>query len=217
MAGRGPMTQAPRASEAIVDRLRKLIVTLELAPGSVVTETYLCELLGCSRTPLREALQKLASEHLVVATPRRGVSIAELSIIDFGHMLEAIYGLERQIARLAAERIDDDGRSRMTALLTEAEAADGDIARSAELDWEFHHELAAATGNPYLMESSDTLHRLSMRFVFLGFRRAAGATRGALDDHRAIVAALTERDPDAAEKAVAEHCAHGRDRMRAAL
>jgi DNA-binding GntR family transcriptional regulator len=211
--------QRVRASDEIVERLRHLIITLELAPGSDVTETYLRELLQCGRTPLREALQRLAAEHLVVATPRRGVSISELSIIDFRNLMEAASCIEPQVARLAAERITDDRLRLLGDLLADSEKASlaGQPERSAMLDWDFHHEMALSTRNPYLSESLDTLHRLSMRFVFLGFQHSGDAAEGALDDHRRIFAGLSAHDADAAEKAILEHCEHGRDRMRAAL
>lgn len=208
-----------RASDEIVDRLRRMIVTLELAPGSDVTENYLRDLLHCGRTPLREALQTLAAEHLVVATPRRGVSIAEMSVIDFRNLMEAASCIEPQVARLAAERVTDDRLLRLGELLEEEEQASlsGQLARSAMLDWDFHHEMGLATGNPYLVESLDALHRLSLRFVFLGFQHSGDAATGALADHRAIFAALSARNVGMAERAILEHCDHGRERMRAAL
>ena len=81
-----------RASDRIEHELRRMIVTLELAPGAEVSEPYLIERLKCGRTPLREALQRLAQEHLVVSVPRRGTSIAELSVSEFRE-LEEVRGL----------------------------------------------------------------------------------------------------------------------------
>ncbi len=207
-----------RASDRVLHELRRMIITLELAPGAVVTEEYLCELLGCSRTPLREALQLLAREHLVVAVPRRGVSIAELSIFDFVTLLDAIDGVEQVIVRFSAERITDAELERLDELVdasAEAEAT-GDLAQVAELDFDFHHALGEACGNKFLIETQDTLHRLSMRFVYLGFQRA-GTSSGAISDHRHIVEMLRTRDPDAVEAAVHEHAENARKRMRAAL
>lgn len=212
-------SRSRRASEDIVDRLRSMIVTLELAPGSVVTEAYLCELLGCSRTPLREALQTLAADRLVVATPQRGVSIAELSVIDYGHILEATLAVDSQVVKLAAERIDDESLARLDEILVASETAiaSGDRKGSAEADWELHRDIARATANPFLVDVSASLHRLASRFVFYVFGRTSGAESGALDDHRAIVAALRAHDPSAAEQAAIDHYRNARDRMRAAL
>ena len=208
-----------RASEDIVDRLRTMIVTLELAPGSVVTEAYLCDLLGCSRTPLREALQTLAADRLVVATPQRGVSIAELSVIDYGHILEATLAVDSQVVRLAAERIDDKRLSRLDEILAVSEEAiaSGDRKCSADADWDLHREIAEATANPFLVDVSASLHRLASRFVYYVFGRTSGAESGALDDHKAIIAALRAHDPDVAEQAAVAHYRNARNRMRAAL
>jgi DNA-binding GntR family transcriptional regulator len=195
-----------------------MIITLELSPGAHVTEAELVEVLKCSRTPLREALQRLAAEHLVVAVPRRGVTIAELSIIDFGKQFEAIEGTEGALIRLAAEGIRDEQLDRMDALIDalDAASAQGDMAQAAELDFEFHRLIGQAAGNPYLLEIQEMLHRLAMRFVYLGFDRA-GTAADTVAEHRRIIDALRRRDADAAEVALLEHCRNGRDRMRAAL
>lgn len=210
--------QPLRASDALVEELRRKIVTMELAPGAVVTEAELCEMLGCTRSPLREALQKLAGEHLVLAIPRRGVSIAELSFLDFSQLLEALDGLYRQVGRLAAGRIDDKQLAGLDETVAAARAADadGDIALASELDWSFHHQIGIAAQNRFLLETLDTYGRLQMRFSYLGFRRAGGSA-GAIDDHAAIAAALRSRDPDAVDVAITDHLAHGRQRMLAGL
>lgn len=196
-----------------------MIVRLELAPGSVVTEAYLCELLGCSRTPLREALQTLAADRLVVATPQRGVSIAELSVIDYGHILEATLAVDSQVLRLAAERITEEQLERLDQILVDSTHAceKGDLAASADLDWDLHHEIAEATGNPFLVDVSETLHRLAARFVYYVFGKETSADQGALDDHREIVAALRAHDTDEAERSAVRHYHNARQRMRAAL
>src|SRR5664280_1733338 len=86
--------QYERASDTALRQLRKMIITLELAPGEAITEESLGVRLKCSRTPIREALQQLVREHLVVATPRRGVTVADLSLTDFFAMLEATEGID---------------------------------------------------------------------------------------------------------------------------
>jgi DNA-binding GntR family transcriptional regulator len=207
-----------RASDRVLAELRRRIITLELPPGAVVTEEYLCTVLDCSRTPLREALRILAREHLVVAVPHRGVSIAELSIADFTTMVEATDGVERFLVRLAAERISDEQLAEMQEFveMSAIAAEAGDLVRVAELDFCFHHLLGVAADNPLMIDAQDTLHGLSMRFVFLGFKRA-GTAAGAVEDHRHILAALRTRDPETAEAAVHRHILNGRERMRAAL
>ena len=203
-----------RASDAVLRELRKKIITLEFAPGTALTEESLCSLLSCSRTPIREALQQLVREHLVVATPHRGVTVADLSLVDFFAMMEAIEGIEAVLARLAAERLTDEQIGELDELLNLSEQADAarDFEGEVELDFEFESLIAAASNNRFLIEFHETPHRLSTRFVYLGFKRA-GTAAGAIEDHRRIVEALRSRDADAAEAAARSHLNHARDRM----
>ncbi len=195
-----------------------MILTLELPPGAVVTEASLVEVLACSRTPLREALQRLSHEHLVVAVPRRGVSIADLGIVQFGQLIEALEGVDRAAGRLAAERMTDEQFDRLDRLLERSEeaAAGGDHPEVVELDFQIHTAFGAASGNHFLLEFQEMLLRLLARYIYLGFTRAGDAS-GAIADHRRIVGALRRRDPDEVEAAVSAHIRNGRDRMRAAL
>ncbi len=210
--------QYERASDTALRELRRMIITLELEPGEAITEESLGAHLKVSRTPIREALQQLVREHLVVATPHRGVSVATLNLTDFFAMLEATEAVDATLMRLAAKRLTDAQLTELDELLRlsdEAEAA-GDFEQVVELDFTFHNVIAGASSNHFLIEFHDTLHRLSTRFVFLGFKRAGTAT-GAIADHRAMVAALRARDADRAEAAGRDHCHHARERMMAGL
>lgn len=207
-----------RASDRVLKDLRHMIITLELPPGTVVTETSLVEVLGCSRTPLREALQRLSHEHLVVAVPRRGVSIADLSIVDFSSIVQAELGIDSALIRLAAERISDDQLSHMDDLLVRSDvaAADRDMEEVVDLDFQIHTAFGLASGNRFLLEFQEITMRLLARYVYLGFQ-GAGNAEGAIADHRTIVAALRTRDPSVCEDALCTHIKNGRDRMRSAL
>jgi DNA-binding GntR family transcriptional regulator len=195
-----------------------MILTQELPPGSVVTEASLVGVLKCSRTPLREALQRLNHEHLIVAVPGRGVSISDLSIPQFGVVLEAEESVESSLVRLAATRIDDGTLEEASNLLQRATAAAdaGDVPEVVDCDYLFHTTWGRAGGNQFLVEFQSMLLRLLARYVYLGFSHP-GNSEGALGDHRRILAALEQRDPDAAEVAIREHIANGRERMRRAL
>lgn len=194
-----------------------MIVTLELPSGSVITEAYLSDRLNCSRTPLREALQRLAQEQLVRLVPRRGVFVPELSIIEFGHLVEAKIGLERFSAPLAAQRISDEELAELEVNLVKAEVAgkEGDISRWVELDLDFHHRIARATHNPFVAGTSARLYRINTRFVYHGLKHSG--TEPALEDHRRILEALQRRDSVETERRVLRHLANATERMRAAL
>ena len=118
-----------------------------------------------------------------------------LSMVEFSELIEAIDGAESFLVRLAAERISDKqlaGLAEIMALAEQAEAR-GDLASEAELDFEFHRAIGEASGNRFLSEIQNTLHRLTTRFVFLGFRRL-GSSAGAMSDHRRILESLERRD-----------------------
>jgi len=93
-----------------------MIVTLQLAPGASVSETELAQSLGIGRTPIREALQRLAREGLVAILPRRGVIVSEINVKKQLRLLEVRRELERLIARSAARRATDDERARLVEL-----------------------------------------------------------------------------------------------------
>lgn len=210
--------QRGRASDRVLSELRRMILTQELPPGSVVTEASLVGVLKCSRTPLREALQRLGHEHLVVAVPGRGVSISDLSIPQFGVILEAEQSVECSLVRLAAERIGDEGLAEAEGLLERATAAAqaGDVPEVVDCDYLFHTTWGATAGNNLLLEFQSMLLRLLARYIYLGFQHP-GNPEGALSDHRRVLEALKAHDPDAAEVAMRDHIAHGRERMRKAL
>src|SRR5690242_10501106 len=102
--------------EQAANRLRALIVQGDLAPGVPVNENDLSQSLGISRTPLREALKLLASEHLVELRPNRSAQIAPLHLQDIDELFEAVGGIERIAAEFAAQRITEKELQRLRAL-----------------------------------------------------------------------------------------------------
>src|SRR5881275_3501289 len=106
-------SQSEEAYTRILDR----IVRLEMAPGSVVNEARLREELGIGRTPIREALQRLARENLVRSIPHRGTFVTEVNITDLARITEVRVVLEAHAARLATEKITTTDREEMVELL----------------------------------------------------------------------------------------------------
>src|SRR5437763_16258962 len=104
------------AAESLTEKayrlIEELIVTLQIAPGTVVSEALLSERLGIGRTPIREALQRLARERLVVVLPRRGIMVSEINVRTQLRLLEVRRELERLIARSAARRATPQERER---------------------------------------------------------------------------------------------------------
>ena len=206
-------TSGDRQSDRATDHLRGLIISLELEPGSVIDEAAISERLGCGRTPLREALHRLAEERLVVILPRRAVAIAQITVTDLQHIYEARLTLESAAARLASVRITP-------AVLNELERATISLADGpAELnpielvrtDFVFHRILGKASGNAYLYDCIRRILGPAMRLTYLAYNHGQ-PSRNSYDEHLAIVQALTQRDPDAAEQAVRFHVQMAKDR-----
>jgi DNA-binding GntR family transcriptional regulator len=124
-----PAVAAKTSGGLIADRayadLRDSIVTLRLAPGTALREDELMRELGLGRTPLREAVKRLALEGLVEVRPRSGTFVTDVHAQDIVHIAELRAELEAQAARLAAKRLDDDGRALAAALDAELEAIEG--------------------------------------------------------------------------------------------
>ena len=96
----------PAASQ-IFGFIRDAIISMELLPGQMISETALAQQFGVSRTPVREALQQLAARDLVRIAPRQGVTVARLSISQVRAIMESVGELEALCAKLAARRVDD--------------------------------------------------------------------------------------------------------------
>ena len=207
-----------RESDRVEDELRRLILTLELEPGSAVSEAALMQRYGWGRTPLREAFQRLAEQSLVRIAPRQGVFITDLSVFDFVEMMDAMAMVIGTAASLACKRLTDEEFARLEGLAARGEAAGErkDFVQLAELDYEFHRILAGATGNRYLGRYLMHLHRTATRFNFATWRRD-GSARASIDEHGRILAALRGRDPLEARAVMLAHIEQARQRVMGAM
>ena len=159
---------APTLNEEAYRRLEELIVTLELAPGSVVSEAILSERLGIGTTPIREALQRLAREYLIQILPRRGVIVTGIDVRQQLQVLETRRELDRLIARAAARRGQPADRARFAEIagaMGRAVAA-GDLHAFLRADGELNAALASAARNEIAARTVATLHSVSRRFWF---------------------------------------------------
>jgi DNA-binding GntR family transcriptional regulator len=153
----------PEAADAqsLSDRayyaIRELIVTLDLAPGSIVSERELMDRLGVGRTPVREALQRLEGERLVEVYPRRGIFVSNVNVLDLAVLSEVRSVLEGFAARLAAERSTAADREQTVVLIDELEelTASADERRLIELDQRIHRHVYRCAHNPFLEASLD--------------------------------------------------------------
>ena len=183
--------------------LERLIVTLELAPGSVTTEGTLIQKLGLGRTPVREAIQRLAWEGLVDVRPRAGLAIAPLHASDWLRVLEARKGVEVVLARSAARFITRPIAEHFhaAALAMQKAVVQNDPLKYLDADKQLDEAMALASDNPFAARLAAPLQTHSRRFWYR-YQSASLAEaaehhvhviRAILDGNEAEAAAETER------------------------
>ncbi len=187
--------QANSHSETAYRILKEKIVTLELPPACLLNEAELMAELGLGRTPIREALQRLALEDLVVILPRRGTIVADLNISDLQKVFELRLELETFMVRLAAERATPEEIVEMETLFVDADAIirNGDYHQLIHLDIEAHRLLAAAAHNEFLAETLERLYTHVLRLWYVSLHKVRRLPE-ALEEHRHIIAAVKAGD-----------------------
>jgi DNA-binding GntR family transcriptional regulator len=182
--------------------LEEEIVTLRIAPGSVVSEAGLSARLGFGRTPVREALQRLASEGLVQILPRRGIIVTEIDVAAQLRLLEVRREIERLLARSSAQRSTPQIRERFDALADEMETAaerEDDVA-FMRLDRAFNLLLLEAASNEFATAAMRVMNGLARRFWYVHYRLVADMPLTARL-HAAVARAIAARDAAAAAAA----------------
>jgi len=211
MNARSQNLAAPALYEQVAERLRNRIFAHELPPGAWVDEQTLAEEFGISRTPLREALKVLAAEGLVQLKPRRGCYVAQLSEQDLDEIFPVMALLEGRCAQEAAARATEGDLQRLAAIHDDLEryAATNDADRFFEANQVFHNALQDLAGNHWLTHLIDE----TRKFIKLTRRDSLnpeGRLRQSLAEHRAILAAVQQRDAEAAGRLMHDHLLSGR-------
>jgi DNA-binding GntR family transcriptional regulator len=214
----------PEAAEArsLADRayyrIRELIVSLELAPGSLISERELMERLELGRTPVREALRALARERLVEVYPRRGMFVSGIDVGDLAGLSEVRAALESHAAALAAERATDEDRAKIGTLLAELNDAGGELGERTlmDLDQRIHRHVYRCTHNPFLAATLDEYYVLTLRIWFLALDRV-GRLENAVHEHRELLEAIRDGDPGRAEQTMRQHVVGFEQAMRRVL
>ncbi len=195
-------TQQTSLTDQAYQRLEELIVTLKLEPGAVLSEAALATQLGFGRTPVREALQRLAREGLVLILPRRGILVSEINIEKQLMLLEVRRELERLLARKSAQRASPEEARRFVELAGEMRSAarNNDDLAFMRFDWELNHLISRSARNEFASNAMSLLHGLSRRFWYLHYRRVADLPLCARL-HADLAEAVGERDPERAAAA----------------
>ena len=205
--GRPSATKKVALPETLTDqaygKLEEMIVTLELVPGSTVSEQRLSQLSGFGRTPIREALQRLARENLVVVLPQRGLLISDIDIAKQLRLLRTRREVERLICRSAAKNASAAERAafaELAAEFTETARANDDIG-FIRLDREFNELCLAAARNEFAEGAMRLMSGLSRRFWYIHYKQTADLPEIARL-HSAVAKAIAEGDVDGAGRAL---------------
>ncbi|MEM9844159.1 MAG: GntR family transcriptional regulator [Pseudomonadota bacterium] len=197
-----------KRSDVIADELEGLIFDGTFADGERLDEVQLADRFHVSRTPIREALQRLAQSGLVEQMPRRGVFVRQPGPVELIEMFEVMAELEATCARFAASRISDealrdlnDANQKCNAAV-EAEDADGYYRENER----FHSILYRQSGNAFLEQECLRLHRRLQPFRRIQLR-LRGRLRQSMSEHETVVAALEAGDGPAAAEAIRGHVA----------
>lgn len=196
-------------SDRAFEWLEEAIIKGDYPPRSKLDEGALAKAFGISRGPVREAIRRLEGKKLVERVPHVGARVAALTGADLTELFYVREALEGMACRLATLRMTDDEIRDLSDLL-EGHAASGALKAGESYyqrpgDFDFHFRMIQASRNPKLiaMLCDDLYHLLRIYRYRSSFRQ--GRAREALREHRAIVKAMTARDPDAAERLMREH------------
>jgi DNA-binding GntR family transcriptional regulator len=192
-------------SEAAYMRIRDRIVCLDMAPGSVVNEARLREDLEIGRTPIREALQRLALENLVRSIPHRGTFVTDVNITDLARITEVRVVLEAHAARLAAERIGGQDRVAIRELLAVLEGGGAkDQTELMRLDQQIHRQIYRAARNSFLESTLERYLNLSLRLWYLVVDQEV-RLREAVAEHVELLRAVLAGEGSRAEESMRRH------------
>lgn len=199
------------------DVIENMIVTLELKPGYVFSEADLSKDIGIGRTPMREALQRLAAERLLTILPRRGIMVSEVNITELLTLLETRRVLERLVSAKAARRANPEQCEELKecaeAIVAAAEA--DDLAEFMRQDRRFDEIMGEASRNIFATRALQPLHAHTRRIWYL--YRNNGDLRLSANHHAKVMTAIVNGDQEAAAAASDELIEYLESFTRAAM
>lgn len=192
-----PRRNRRKLSDLAYDRLEELIVTCALKPGLFLSIHDLQQMTGVGRTPIHQAISRLAADTLVIVRPRHGLQIAPVDLARERTLLQLRRDLERFVVRLATERAGPSHRNRLLHIgrALRAEAARMTINEFNQLDRRMNQALLAAVGEPFLEHTLRPLHTIFRRvgWIYHSWISPDGGVGRTLDCHLAILDAVADR------------------------
>jgi len=190
----------------VADRLRAQIYQQELRPGDPIDEMALCERYGISRTPLREALKVLSSEGLIELIPRKGSFVRSMDKEELNDLFPVMAVLEGLCAREAVENCTDKDLKILEDMHANLEqyASTGEIDNYYEQNFVFHQAVQDLSGNRTLQRIIGDLRKI-LRLARHMQLTIPGRLQASVDEHRKIMLAFRNHDPDLADKNMQNH------------
>jgi DNA-binding GntR family transcriptional regulator len=190
----------------VAERLRVLIDSGELAPGTRLNEIELCNTMGVSRTPLREAIRSLATEGLIELQPNRGAIVSIVSQEDVTEILPIMASLEGLGGRLAAMHMDQSKIAQVRKIHDQmiAHYKNNEVAEYFETNRLIHELITEGSGNQTLVDTINSLSAKVQRARFTA-QMTKESWAKAVSEHEEIIAALEAQDPDRLEAILVQH------------
>lgn len=188
-----------KLTDIAYEQIEEAIITLRIPPGSVISELTLSDMLKIGRTPIREAIQRLAREHLLLVLPQRGLLVPEIDLKKQLKLLETRREVERLICKSAARRALPEERARFAHLHDEfmqASSTNDDVSFMRS-DREFNELTLVAARNEFAEGAMRLMHGLSRRFWYFHYKQAADLPEMARL-HAAVAGAIAKGEVNAA-------------------
>lgn len=209
--GRDGAPNAPRRGSGVTHVYRTLrdeIIQLRLAPGSMIDESLLADRFNLSRTPIREAMVRLAAEGLITTLPNRATIVAQIDFINLPHFFDALTLMYRVTTRLAAAQHGPDDIRVIRDLQSRYEAAveARDVVAMITVNRDFHVAIAHAGGNRYYIDLFTRLLDEGLRILRLYYSSFNDVLpRQYVNEHDEMIAAIVARDMERADRIAAAH------------
>ena len=192
-------TAASSLAHQAYELLEEKLVTLQLAPGALVSEGELIEMTGIGRTPVREAIQRLANQELFQVIPRKGLLVTPVSRTNMLHILETRKPLERLVVHRAALNARDEQRSTLSAIARDMAMVHDRLDDFLRLDYELDQLVDECASNPFATAALAPFRSHSRRFWY--FHRQQVKLADAITAHASMARLIARRDAAGAEKA----------------
>jgi len=208
------LSDAVSLRSQVFHKIEKMILDGEFSQGDNLTESKLCSILGVSRTPVREALNKLELEGLVKNIPNRGAVVIGISQKDINDIYEIRIYIEGKASRFCAENISQENLEKLNEIvsLQEFYVQRGDDNKVWQLDSSFHTLIYESCNNRPLQYMLSSFHNYIQKARAVSFK-IPGRAEASVREHRNIYDAIAKKDGDLAEKYTAIHISNARDNM----